>query len=67
MQGIFSPSSPLLYNYVAIKKGFPNNFHFVILLIPTAKMNLVSRIESDRINKDFGLAQKCSWFILQEC
>lgn len=54
MQEIFF--SP--YNYVSIKKGFPNNLHFVFMLILTVKTVLVNIIGADTINEDFTLAQK---------
>lgn len=50
-----------LYKYIAVKKGFQN--HFVIILKPTAKMNLCNKIEADRIHEDFPLAPKFSQFV----
>lgn len=61
MQENFFP----LCNYAAIKEGFPNHLHFVIMLIQTVKMYLVNKIKADRIHEDFPLAPKCSHFTLQ--
>lgn len=43
---------------MSIKKGFPNNLHFVFMLILTVKTVLVNIIGADTINEDFALAQK---------
>lgn len=40
-----------LYHYIAIEKDFPNHLNFVVMLIPTVKMNLVNKREADRIHE----------------